>query len=137
MISARRFLIVLTAAALLVAGLLLETKAPNDPQPSKSEAVTSVAANNASASTPPSDSVLTKEIDRIIAESDSAQARWGVFVASMKDGRVLSSRDGDRLFTPASNMKIFTTAVAMDLVGAGYRWRSGRAILQHQRFRLC
>jgi serine-type D-Ala-D-Ala carboxypeptidase/endopeptidase (penicillin-binding protein 4) len=124
MIPARRFLIVLTATAVLIGGWLLATRASNDPQPAKSEAAPSVAANNAPASKSPTDSVLTKEIDRIIEESDSAHARWGVFVASTKDGRVLSSRDGDRLFTPASNMKIFTTAVALDVLGADYRWRT-------------
>lgn len=123
MISARRFLVVLTATTVLIGGWLLATGASSDPQPAKSEAL-SVAASNASASKSQSDSILTKEIDRIIAESDSAHARWGVFVASTKDGRVLSSRDGDRLFTPASNMKIFTTAVALDLLGADYRWRT-------------
>ena len=124
MISARRFLVVLTATAALFAVLLLATRASNDPQPAKSEAASSVSASNASASMSPSDSTLTKEIDRIIAESDSAHARWGVVVVSMKDGRVLSSRDGDRLFTPASNMKIFTTAVALEVLGADYRWRT-------------
>ena len=124
MISARRFLVVLTATAGLFAVLLLATRASNAPQPAKSEAAPSVAASKASASRSPSDSALTKEIDRIIAEGDSAHARWGVFIASTKDGRVLSSRDGDRLFTPASNMKIFTTAVALDVLGADYRWRT-------------
>ena len=124
MISARRFQVLLTATAVLVGGWLLATRASNDPQPAKSEAGPSVAASNPSSSTPPSDSVLTKEIARIIAESDSAHARWGVFIASTKDGQVLSSRDGDRLFTPASNMKIFTTAVALDVLGADYRWRT-------------
>ncbi len=122
MISARRFLVVPMATAVLIGGWLLATRASNDPQPAKSEAATSVFTNNASVT--PSDSVLTKEIDRIIAESDSAHARWGVFIASTKDGRVLSSRDGDRRFTPASNMKIFTTAVALDVLGADYRWRT-------------
>lgn len=122
MISTRRFLIVLTAIAVLIAVWLLATKASNYAQPAKSEAASSVPASNPSAS--PSDLILTNEIDRIIKESDSAHARWGVFVASVKDGRVLTSRDGDRLFTPASNMKIFTTAVALDLLGADYRWRT-------------
>jgi serine-type D-Ala-D-Ala carboxypeptidase/endopeptidase (penicillin-binding protein 4) len=124
MISTRRFLFVLPATALLIAVLLLATKASNDPQRTKSEAASSASTSKASASRSSSDSVLTKEIDRIIAESDSAHARWGVFVESMKDGRVLNSRDGDRLFTPASNMKIFTTAVALDALGANYRWRT-------------
>ena len=74
--------------------------------------------------TTPKDSELAREIDRAIDESDLAQARWGVFVMSMSDGRVLYSRNGDKLFTPASNMKIYTTAAALDLLGADYRWRT-------------
>src|SRR5712692_1377504 len=74
--------------------------------------------------TTPKDSELAREIDRAIDESDLAQARWGVFVMSLSDGRVIYSRNGDKLFTPASNMKIYTTAAALDLLGADYRWRT-------------
>jgi serine-type D-Ala-D-Ala carboxypeptidase/endopeptidase (penicillin-binding protein 4) len=70
------------------------------------------------------DTELGKAIDQAIAESEFSSARWGVFVMSLRDGRVLYSRDGEQLFTPASNMKIFTTAVALDLLGADYRWRT-------------
>ncbi|MFS8084838.1 MAG: D-alanyl-D-alanine carboxypeptidase/D-alanyl-D-alanine-endopeptidase [Acidobacteriota bacterium] len=70
------------------------------------------------------DTALAREIDRAIDESDFARARWGVFVMSLKDERVLVSRDGDKLFTPASNMKVYTTAVALDMLGAEYRWRT-------------
>lgn len=71
-----------------------------------------------------SDAELGREIDRAIDESAFARARWGVFVVSLQDGRVLYSRAGDKLFTPASNMKIYTTAVALDLLGVDYRWRT-------------
>src|SRR5260370_28890616 len=73
---------------------------------------------------PPADAALTQEIDRAIDESKLSNARWGVFVMSLTSGRVLSSRNGDKLFTPASNMKIYTTSVALDLLGADYRWRT-------------
>ena len=72
----------------------------------------------------PPDLALAREIDRTIDESELAQARWGVFVTSMSDGRVLYSRNGGKLFTPASNMKIYTTAAALDLLGADYHWRT-------------
>ncbi len=72
----------------------------------------------------PADMALAREIDRAIDTSDLTRARWGVFVMSMKDGRVLYSRNADKLFTPASNMKIYTTAVALDLLGPDYRWRT-------------
>jgi D-alanyl-D-alanine carboxypeptidase/D-alanyl-D-alanine-endopeptidase (penicillin-binding protein 4) len=70
------------------------------------------------------DTSLAKEIDHIIDSSALKQGRWGVFVISLKDGRVVYSRDGDRLFLPASNMKAYTTAVAVDSLGADYRWRT-------------
>jgi serine-type D-Ala-D-Ala carboxypeptidase/endopeptidase (penicillin-binding protein 4) len=72
----------------------------------------------------PVDLALARELDRTIDESASANARWGVFVISMNDGRVIYSRNGDKLFTPASNMKIFTTAVALDLLGPDHRWHT-------------
>lgn len=70
------------------------------------------------------DATLAHEIDQLIDGSDSGKARWGAFVMSLRDGRVLYARDSDKLFTPASNMKIFTTAVALDLLGTDYQWRT-------------
>ncbi|HEX8845984.1 MAG TPA: D-alanyl-D-alanine carboxypeptidase/D-alanyl-D-alanine-endopeptidase [Pyrinomonadaceae bacterium] len=67
---------------------------------------------------------LARDIDRAINESEFATARWGIFVISLRDGRVLYARDADKKFAPASNMKVYTTAVALDLLGADYRWRT-------------
>ena len=109
---------------LLLASLLLarsgseprdKTRSPAKPPP-RTEAVNPSSSNV--------DAALAEKIDRAIDQSDKQQARWGVFVVSTKDGRVLYSRNGDRLFTPASNMKVYTTAVALDLLGADYRWRT-------------
>ncbi|MEK6279574.1 MAG: D-alanyl-D-alanine carboxypeptidase/D-alanyl-D-alanine-endopeptidase [Acidobacteriota bacterium] len=73
---------------------------------------------------PISASDLATRIDRLIEESGFASARWGISVMSLSDGAPLYSRNADKLFTPASNMKIYTTAVALDLLGADYRWRT-------------
>src|SRR5947209_1067267 len=67
---------------------------------------------------------LGHNIDRAIDESKFAKARWGVFVMSMKDGRVLYARNADRTIAPASNMKVYTTAIALDLLGTDYHWRT-------------
>ena len=69
-------------------------------------------------------SELGKLINQTIDESGMSDARWGVCAISMKDGSIVFERNGDKLFTPASNMKIFTTGVALDLLGADYRWRT-------------
>lgn len=67
---------------------------------------------------------LARRIDSAIDQSELAYARWGISVVSMSDGSTLYQRNADKLFTPASNMKIYTTAVALDLLGADYRWRT-------------
>ena len=56
--------------------------------------------------------------------ANSLPADWGVFAMSLRDGRVLYARNADRSFVPASNMKLYTTAVALDLLGADFRWRT-------------
>lgn len=82
------------------------------------------AQSNAQASASRSATELARKIDAAIDGSDFAAARWGVYVMSLRDGRVVYARDGARPFTPASNMKVFTTAVALDTLGANYRWRT-------------
>ncbi len=63
-------------------------------------------------------------INSLVDEGESATGRWGICVVSMADGSVVFARNSEKLFTPASNMKIYTTAVALDLLGANYRWRT-------------
>jgi serine-type D-Ala-D-Ala carboxypeptidase/endopeptidase (penicillin-binding protein 4) len=67
---------------------------------------------------------LGRQIDRELDAGEFAGARWGVSVISLRDGRVLYARNADQPMTPASNMKVYTTAVALDLLGANYRWRT-------------
>jgi D-alanyl-D-alanine carboxypeptidase/D-alanyl-D-alanine-endopeptidase (penicillin-binding protein 4) len=111
------FLTLALAAALILlqqpSGLAREDKQGPKPAPANTPNV-SVA----------NDATLAREIDRVLGETELTRARFGVFVMSQKDGRVLYSHNSDQLFTPASNMKVYTTAVAIDLLGADYRWRT-------------
>ena len=70
------------------------------------------------------DVALAKKIDEAIEKSEFANARWGVFVVSLKDGRILAARDAQKLFTPASAQKIITSVVALDRLGADFRWQT-------------
>jgi PBP4 family serine-type D-alanyl-D-alanine carboxypeptidase len=72
----------------------------------------------------PEDVALAKKIDDLIEKSEFANARWGVFVVSLKDGRVLVGRDAQKLFTPASVEKILTAIVALDKLGADFEWKT-------------
>ena len=55
---------------------------------------------------------------------------WGIDVVSAEDGQTLFSRNADKLFTPASNTKLFTTAAV--LVGVADR-PQGLSVLLTQR----
>ena len=110
-----RLLLILSLA---IAGLLLlrPLVAGNAKEPKSSAVVEKSGTSEASD--------LAKRVDSAIDESELAAARWGICVISMTDGSTLYERNGDKLFTPASNMKIYTTGVALDLLGADYRWRT-------------
>jgi serine-type D-Ala-D-Ala carboxypeptidase/endopeptidase (penicillin-binding protein 4) len=65
---------------------------------------------------------LTDRIDKMIDSSPAlAHAFVGMRVVRLSDGRVLYARNADRLFVPASNMKLFTTALALAKLGSDYR----------------
>ncbi|MEP6819964.1 MAG: D-alanyl-D-alanine carboxypeptidase/D-alanyl-D-alanine-endopeptidase [bacterium] len=108
--------IFLLTASLLLLRPLVASKG-KDKEPPKQLAVSEK-------STSAESTDLAKRIDNAIDESDLGAARWGISVVSMSDGSTVYQRNGDKLFTPASNMKIYTTGVALDLLGADYRWRT-------------
>ena len=72
----------------------------------------------------PDDVALCEKINRKIDESPFANARWGIFAVSLRDGRVVCSRDGRKLFNPASIEKTLTAIVALDKLGADFRWKT-------------
>jgi len=73
------------------------------------------------AATPPP---LATRITSILAEPQLARGFFGIEVVSSKTGKVLFSQNGDKLFTPASNTKLFTTACALALIGPDYKFRT-------------
>lgn len=109
----------LTVVAYLLISYAASARPPENVTPAKS----GTAKESSKVSTLPDDVALGREIDRVI-EASNLSARWGVFVMSTRDGRVLYSRDAEKSFTPASNMKVYTTAAALDVLGGEYRWRT-------------
>ena len=74
-----------------------------------------------------SDQICTDQLQNEVAkvaQSPKLQAsRVGVFVQTNETNpKTLASLDGDRYFIPASNAKLFTTAIALKTLGADYRF---------------
>ncbi len=53
-----------------------------------------------------------------------APALWGVKVVSLETGRVWFEHDARRLLSPASNTKLYTGALALDVLGGDYLIRT-------------
>lgn len=73
---------------------------------------------------PPRKPSLDSRIEELLADPDVARGFWGIEVVSVASGKTIYSRDADKLFTPASNTKLFTTAAALALVGPDYRFHT-------------
>jgi D-alanyl-D-alanine carboxypeptidase/D-alanyl-D-alanine-endopeptidase (penicillin-binding protein 4) len=67
---------------------------------------------------------LAERIDAVLARPELRRAHVGVEVWDPGARRVLYARDADRLFVPASNLKLVTTAAAARMLGPSYRWRT-------------
>ncbi len=67
---------------------------------------------------------LAAQIEKILAQPDVGRGFWGIQVVSLKTGRTLYSQNADKLFTPASNTKLFTTAATLALIGPDYRFKT-------------
>ncbi|MBB4636707.1 D-alanyl-D-alanine carboxypeptidase/D-alanyl-D-alanine-endopeptidase [Longimicrobium terrae] len=63
-------------------------------------------------------------VDSIFNDTLFAPAQWGVLVRSVETGETVYSRNADKLFVPASNMKIVTAAAALETLGPDYRYRT-------------
>jgi len=60
----------------------------------------------------------------ILSGEQTAKGAWGVLIVDAKSGQVLFEQNADRYFVPASNMKLFTTALALATLGPDYRFRT-------------
>lgn len=65
---------------------------------------------------------LRQLIDTLIDAPEFRSTNWGLLVVDPGRGETLYSRNADKLFMPASNMKLLTGTTALVQLGADYRW---------------
>ncbi|KAA3663106.1 MAG: D-alanyl-D-alanine carboxypeptidase/D-alanyl-D-alanine-endopeptidase [Calditrichaeota bacterium] len=64
---------------------------------------------------------LQAEIKSILAHDAVADAFVGMKISRLRDGKVLYSQNENKLFHPASNMKLYTSAAALHYLGLDYK----------------
>ena len=106
---------VVLLALLLVAQAALAAPRRNDSRPKNVKP----AAEKKRSKEPKS---VRERIERVLNQPAIARGFWGVEAVSLETGKTLYTYNGDKLFTPASNTKLFTTAAALALIGPDYRF---------------
>ncbi|HEX8456440.1 MAG TPA: D-alanyl-D-alanine carboxypeptidase/D-alanyl-D-alanine-endopeptidase [Pyrinomonadaceae bacterium] len=95
------------------------------PTPAPQPAATTATATTAKfANVPAARSLeaLHTEIVEVLRAPELAPAVLGIKVVSLDTGRVLFEENAGKLLVPASNMKLYTVAAALDRLGADFRF---------------
>jgi D-alanyl-D-alanine carboxypeptidase/D-alanyl-D-alanine-endopeptidase (penicillin-binding protein 4) len=64
---------------------------------------------------------LQQQLSAHLAQSKFDAALWGVKVVALDSGKVVFEQNSQKLFSPASNSKLYTVALALDCLGSDYR----------------
>ena len=65
---------------------------------------------------------LRQFVDSMVGDADFRSANWGILIVDPGRGETLYARNADKLFMPASNMKLLTGGTALTQLGPDYRW---------------
>ncbi len=63
-------------------------------------------------------------VEAALSEAHAQRALWGILVADRETGETLYDLNGDHFFAPASNAKIFTSALSLATLGPDHRFRT-------------
>ena len=62
--------------------------------------------------------------ERLVQTPPVDKGEWGLLVVDAVTGETLYEKNADKYFVPASNMKLLTTALALDTLGPDYKFRT-------------
>jgi serine-type D-Ala-D-Ala carboxypeptidase/endopeptidase (penicillin-binding protein 4) len=63
-------------------------------------------------------------VDALLDPSPTSKGEWGLLIVDAVTGETLYTKSADSYFVPASNMKLFTTALALSQLGPDYRFHT-------------
>jgi D-alanyl-D-alanine carboxypeptidase/D-alanyl-D-alanine-endopeptidase (penicillin-binding protein 4) len=67
---------------------------------------------------------VRSQLDRVFADPLFSNAHWGVMLQSLDSGEIIYQLNSGKLFMPASNMKLLTSAAALLRLGEDYLYRT-------------
>jgi D-alanyl-D-alanine carboxypeptidase/D-alanyl-D-alanine-endopeptidase (penicillin-binding protein 4) len=67
---------------------------------------------------------FAQRADALLECEPSSKGEWGLLIVDAQTGQTLFESNADKYFVPASNMKLFTTALALAKLGPDYRFHT-------------
>src|SRR5215813_10056155 len=64
---------------------------------------------------------FSARVDVTLSNPAANKGEWGLLIADAATGETLYALNDDKYFVPASNMKLFTTALALSKLGVDYK----------------
>ncbi|HKM68225.1 MAG TPA: D-alanyl-D-alanine carboxypeptidase/D-alanyl-D-alanine-endopeptidase [Candidatus Acidoferrum sp.] len=72
----------------------------------------------------PSSARFAERAETLLGAAPVNKGEWGLLVVDAESGGTLYEKNADKYFLPASNMKLLTTALALDTLGPEWRFRT-------------
>ena len=63
-------------------------------------------------------------VESLLSTAPADKAGWGILVVDAETGETIYALNADKYFIPASNLKLFTTALALAKLGKDFRFRT-------------
>src|SRR3954469_6341331 len=74
---------------------------------------------------------LQQKLSEHVSQPRFAAAMWGVKVVSLDSGKTLFETNAQKLFSPASNSKLYTVALGLDRLGSDYQIKTSVLVPEH------
>jgi D-alanyl-D-alanine carboxypeptidase/D-alanyl-D-alanine-endopeptidase (penicillin-binding protein 4) len=67
---------------------------------------------------------FSERVEKLVQAPPVDKGEWGLLVLDAATGDTLYEKNADKYFVPASNMKLLTTALALDTLGPDFKFRT-------------